>query len=59
MKKLYPIWNQPNLEPIASPQNTGYMQPNQGYNPPAQGYNPPPQNTGYQPQNGWNGGGIY
>jgi hypothetical protein len=59
LKKLYPIWNQPNLEPIAPPQNTGYMQPNQGYNPPAQGYNPPPQNTGYQPQNGWNGGGIY
>lgn len=59
LKKLYPIWNQPNLEPIAPPQNTGYMQPNQGYQTaPAQGYNPA-QNAGYQPQNGWNGGGIY
>lgn len=59
LKKLYPIWNQPNLEPIAPPQNTGYLQPNQGYQTaPAQGYNPA-QNAGYQPQNGWNGGGIY
>lgn len=66
LKKLYPIWNQPNLEPIAPPQNTGYMQPNQGYNPPAQNF-AQPQNQGYQPaqggynpqQGGWNGGGIY
>lgn len=66
LKTLYPTWKQPNVEPVAPPQNTGYMQPNQGYQtapaqgyqPPAQGYNPA-QNAGYQPQNGWNGGGIY
>ena len=66
LKTLYPTWKQPNVEPVAPPQNAGYMQPNQGYQTaPAQGYQPsaqgynPAQNAGYQPQNGWNGGGIY
>lgn len=59
IKKLYPVWNQPNIEPIAPPQNQGYQQPNYQQN---QGYQPQnyPQNNGYNPPaNGWNGGGIY
>lgn len=50
LKELYPHWNQPNVEPIAPPQNAGYTPQNQGYN--------PQQNTPYQP-GAWNGGGMY
>lgn len=70
LKKLYPMWAQPNVEPVAPPQNQSYAPPQayqqpaqqtyqQQYAPPAQGY-APPQSNGYNPQGGgWNGGGIY
>lgn len=69
LKYLYPMWDQPNVEPLP-PQQTyqqpvyqppvsqGYQQPAQGYAPqqPAQGWQP---QGGYQPNNGGYGGGIY
>ena len=65
LKYLYPVWDQPNVEPVA--QRTGspayqapppqyqqpYQQPAQGYAPPvqpSQGYQPPAQ--GWQPPQG-------
>lgn len=59
IKKLYPLWNQPNIEPVAPApnytQNQGYQQPNYSQNNGCM-----PQNNGYNPPaNGWNGGGIY
>ena len=73
LKKLYPTWNQPNVEPIApsAPQQSAYQAPPQyqqpapqGYQQPAQGYASPaqnwqPQQGGYQPNNGGYGGGVY
>ena len=55
LKKLYPTWNQPNVEPIAptAPQQTAYQVPPQYQQPaPQQGYQQayqPPQG-GYTPQ---------
>ncbi len=73
LKYLYPMWDQPNIEPIpprAVPvSNMSAQQPYgnpQQYAPPAQGYAPQPQgwqlpqNPGYQsPNNGGYGGGVY
>lgn len=70
LKYLYPMWDQPNVEPVApraaAPQ--AYQQPapqgyQQQYAPPGQGYTPQPQGYqqqgGYQPNSGGYGGGIY
>lgn len=66
LKKLYPMWAQPNIEPAAraaNPQQTyrqtapqGYGQPQQ-YAQPTQGY-APQQQGGYNPSGGY-GGGVY
>ena len=75
LKYLYPMWDQPNVEPVppraASPQ--AYQQPapqayqQSPYQQPAQGFAPQyaPQPQGYQPQGGYQpnnggyGGGVY
>lgn len=74
LKKLYPTWNQPNVEPIApsAPQQPAYQAPSvpqpyqqPSYQQPAQGYQQPPAQGwqppqgGYQPNNGGYGGGVY
>lgn len=67
LKYLYPMWNQPNIEPVAHAQAAVQQpyQPQQQYTPPAQGYAPQPQ-SGYAPQqsyqppnHGGYGGGMY
>lgn len=75
LKSLYPMWDQPNVEPVpprtqqpayqapTTPQT--YQQPAQGYAPQPQGYQPPPpqgwqpQQGGYNPNNSSYGGGVY
>ena len=60
LKYLYPMWDQPNVEPVAARNSTpAYQQPafqgnQQQYAPSAQGYAPPMQQQGYQqPAQGW------
>jgi hypothetical protein len=65
LKYLYPLWDQPNVEPVP-PQQQVYQQPAyqapaapqqyqqpapQGYQQPAQGYAPQQPAQGWQPQN--------
>ena len=65
LKELYPVWKQPNVEPVP-PQQQAYQQPAyqapaapqqyqqpapQGYQQPAQGYAPQQPAQGWQPQN--------
>lgn len=72
LKKLYPTWNQPNVEPVAPAAAPAYQAPPPQYQQPAQGYAAPAQQPAYQtpsqgwqqPQGGYNpnggyGGGIY
>lgn len=70
LKYLYPMWDQPNVEPVAPRAATpqAYQQPapqgyQQQYAPPGQGYTPQPQGYqqqgGYNPNNGGYGGGVY
>lgn len=66
LKFLYPMWDQPNVEPVPPrTQPPAYQQPAQGYAPQPQGYQPPPaqgwqpQQGGYNPNNGSYGGGVY
>lgn len=72
LKYLYPMWDQPNVEPVAPTQGYSLPQyqhtcaPAQGYAPQPQGYQPAPA-QGYQPQGGYQpsqnnggyGGGVY